>query len=80
MKLSTGSYRDPEKASSSTTDEAALSDTHFDVETAVKCEAEGPSESLVDWDDAQDAENPQNFESREKWTIIILVSAITFNQ
>lgn len=80
MKLSCGNDRDAEKASSSAADEATPSDIHCDVEKAVECEAGGPNETFVDWEDAEDAENPQNFKSREKWTIIVLVSVITFNQ
>ena len=34
----------------------------------------------VDWDGPHDPENPQNWKGRRKWIIIVLVSAITFNQ
>ena len=34
----------------------------------------------VEWDGPQDPQNPQNWTSVRKWTIIILISAITFNQ
>jgi hypothetical protein len=50
------------------------------IEKAVDCETGRPDKEIVDWNNANDPENPQNFKSREKWTIIILVSAITFNQ
>ncbi|KAK0391975.1 hypothetical protein NLU13_1473 [Sarocladium strictum] len=32
------------------------------------------------WDELEGTENPQNWPSKKKWTTIILVSAITFNQ
>ena len=35
---------------------------------------------IVDWDSPQDPANPQNWTGARKWMIIILVSAITFNQ
>ena len=35
---------------------------------------------IVDWDSPQDPTNPQNWTGARKWMIIILVSAITFNQ
>ena len=35
---------------------------------------------IVDWDSPQDPSNPQNWTGARKWMIIILVSAITFNQ
>jgi hypothetical protein len=35
---------------------------------------------IVDWDGPQDPQNPQNWSSTRKWTIIILISMITFNQ
>lgn len=37
-------------------------------------------DNIVDWDGPQDPQNPQNWSSAKKWTIIILISAITFNQ
>ena len=36
--------------------------------------------NIVDWDGADDPENPQNWSSKKRWTIISLVSVITFNQ
>lgn len=35
---------------------------------------------LVDWDGPDDPQNPQNWTGTRKWSIIILISAITFNQ
>ena len=35
---------------------------------------------LVDWEGPDDHQNPQNWTRTRKWTIIISVSAITFNQ
>ena len=37
-------------------------------------------DNIVDWDGPEDPQNPQNWTSLRKWTIIILISAITFNQ
>lgn len=34
----------------------------------------------VDWDGPHDPNNPQNWKGTRKWVIIVLVSAITFNQ
>lgn len=36
--------------------------------------------NIVDWNSPDDPENPQNWSGRKKWTIIILVSVVTFNQ
>lgn len=36
--------------------------------------------NTIDWDGPRDPQNPQNWESKNKWSIIFLVSAITFNQ
>lgn len=41
---------------------------------------ESDQDNIVDWDGPQDPQNPQNWTSKRRWTIIILVSAITFNQ
>ena len=35
---------------------------------------------IIDWDSPQDPKNPQNWTDARKWMIILLVSAITFNQ
>lgn len=39
----------------------------------------GDTTNLVDWDGPQDPKNPMNWTNLHKWTIISLVSAITFN-
>lgn len=48
---------------------------------SVQSDVELPNQNnIVDWDGSQDSQNPQNWMNSRKWTIIILVSAITFNQ
>ena len=43
--------------------------------------SQGPNEgNIIDWDGPGDPLNPQNWGSRKKWSIIVLISAITFNQ
>ena len=80
MKIPTGLRHDPQKTCSSTDDASAPPELQGDLEKAAECRIGGSAEEVVDWDDAEDTKNPQNFKSREKWTIIVLVSAITFNQ
>ena len=80
MKLSTSLHRQSQKTSSSTDDASAPPELHIDLEKEAACNTGGPNEEVVDWDNAEDTNNPQNFKSREKWTIIVLVSALTFNQ
>ncbi|KAM0816332.1 putative Polyamine transporter 1 [Seiridium cardinale] len=36
--------------------------------------------NIVDWDDPDDPQNPQNWPKNRKWTTIVFVSLITFNQ
>ncbi|KAL1850457.1 hypothetical protein VTK73DRAFT_9678 [Phialemonium thermophilum] len=38
------------------------------------------TENLVDWEGPHDPQNPQNWPSGKRWGLIVLVSAITFNQ
>ncbi|OCL12150.1 polyamine transporter 1 [Glonium stellatum] len=56
----------------------------IDVETAaINASPEAQKfhqDNIVDWDGPQDPQNPQNWTSTRKWLIIILISAITFNQ
>lgn len=47
-------------------------------ETAVKPSKEKNSD-IVDWDGPNDPENPMNWVQVRKWTIIALVSAMTFD-
>lgn len=35
---------------------------------------------VVDWDGPDDPQNPQNWPAGKKWTIILIISAVTFNQ
>lgn len=80
MKFPTNLHNLPQNTSGSIFDSDAPTKPHRDIEKASECEIVGASQEIVDWDDAEDSNNPQNFKSREKWTIIVLVSAITFNQ
>jgi hypothetical protein len=36
--------------------------------------------NIVDWDGANDLQNPQNWSTKKKWSIVILASTVTFNQ
>jgi len=36
-------------------------------------------EDVVDWDGPQDPQNPRNWTAPRRWSIVILVSAVTFN-
>jgi hypothetical protein len=80
MKLSTSPHRQPQKTSSPTDDASAPRKLNSGLEKEAAQENGGSNEGVVDWDNAEDPNNPQNFKNREKWTIIILISAITFNQ
>jgi multidrug resistance protein len=39
---------------------------------------DNPDPNIIDWDSPDDPENPLNWSFRLRWTLIILVSAITF--
>jgi hypothetical protein len=80
MSFPTTSHSRLEKTSLSAEATRAPSELDADLEKEAAYINRRPNEEIVDWDNAEDANNPQNFESRKKWTIIILVSAITFNQ
>lgn len=80
MKLPTSLHNPSQKTFSSIDDGSAPAGLHRDIEKASECGTVRASEEIVDWDNAEDPNNPQNFKSRDKWTIIVLVSAITFNQ
>jgi hypothetical protein len=80
MKLSTGPHRQPQKTSPPTDDASAPRKLYSGLEKEAAQENGGSNEGVVDWDNSEDPNNPQNFKDREKWTIIILISAITFNQ
>ena len=71
-----------EKEITSTTDHSSSQKSAqlgIDVEKATGNEPD-KDDNVVDWDGPQDPQNPQNWRKTKKWTIIILVSAITFNQ
>lgn len=80
MELSTGPQGGSEKVSSIQIDANTPSELQGDCEKAAGRDIGVLNANVVDWNNAEDIENPQNFKSREKWTIIVLVSAITFNQ
>ncbi|KAK1765233.1 polyamine transporter 1 [Phialemonium atrogriseum] len=53
----------------------------IDVENAGEnVDSVSNQDNIVDWDGPEDPQNPQNWTSTKKWTIIILISTITFNQ
>jgi hypothetical protein len=80
MKLSTSLQYQPQKTFSLTDDASAPRELNSGLEQEAACNNGTSNEGVVDWDNAADPDNPQNFKSREKWIIIVVVSAITFNQ
>lgn len=64
-------------AISTNSDERTLAgDSSRGEEAAVEAEAEQDPD-IVDWDGPDDPENPLNWPARKKWTLILILAAVT---
>ena len=81
--IATDNFINQPSAQMSTDVEKATGNTPLEISVTAGPQPAAPVSDqgrVIDWDSSQDPQNPQNWTSTRKWIIIILVSAITFNQ